>query len=80
MSLKNSQNYCSFQPHLGHVTHLEIFRHSDRLLLLSSSSDCNLALSYLLGQTVALFGQNQWSLKRLHMGQKTEGNLKEGED
>uniref|UniRef100_A0A3Q2ZMI8 WD repeat domain 49 n=1 Tax=Kryptolebias marmoratus TaxID=37003 RepID=A0A3Q2ZMI8_KRYMA len=47
----------SFRPHLDHVTHLEICEHGDKLLLLSSSSDCSVALSYLPGETVGLFGQ-----------------------
>uniref|UniRef100_A0A8C6NV26 WD repeat domain 49 n=1 Tax=Nothobranchius furzeri TaxID=105023 RepID=A0A8C6NV26_NOTFU len=47
----------SFCPHFDHVTHLEICKHGDKLLLLSSSSDCNVALSYLSGETVGLFGQ-----------------------
>uniref|UniRef100_A0A668RGP8 WD repeat domain 49 n=1 Tax=Oreochromis aureus TaxID=47969 RepID=A0A668RGP8_OREAU len=47
----------SFHPHLDHVTHLEMCLHGDKLLLLSASSDCSLALSYLPGETVGLFGQ-----------------------
>uniref|UniRef100_A0A3P8TTE5 WD repeat domain 49 n=1 Tax=Amphiprion percula TaxID=161767 RepID=A0A3P8TTE5_AMPPE len=47
----------SFRPHLDQVTHLEMCLHGDRLLLLSSSSDCSVALSYLPGDTVGLFGQ-----------------------
>ncbi|XP_072247742.1 cilia- and flagella-associated protein 337-like [Leuresthes tenuis] len=59
----------SFHPHLDYVTHLEIFIHGNRLLLLSSSSDCRIALSYLPGETVGLFGQEGlWSLERPHPG------------
>lgn len=47
----------SFHPHLDHVTHLEMCLHGDKLLLLSASSDCSLALSYLPGETVGFFGQ-----------------------
>ncbi|CAI5694207.1 unnamed protein product [Oreochromis niloticus] len=55
----------SFHPHLDHVTHLEMCLHGDKLLLLSASSDCSLALSYLPGETVGLFGQSDpWCLER----------------
>ncbi|XP_030600579.1 WD repeat-containing protein 49 [Archocentrus centrarchus] len=55
----------SFRPHLDRVTHLEMCLHGDRLLLLSASSDCNVALSCLPGETVGLFGQKDpWSLER----------------
>ncbi|TMS07252.1 WD repeat-containing protein 49 [Larimichthys crocea] len=56
----------SFRPHLDCVTHLEMCFHGDGLLLLSASSDCSVALSYLPGDTVGLFGQEeQWSLETL---------------
>ncbi|XP_075998809.1 cilia- and flagella-associated protein 337-like [Genypterus blacodes] len=52
--------------HLDRVTHLETCVHNDRLLLLSASSDCSVALSYLPGDTVGLFGQEeQWCLEVL---------------
>ncbi|XP_041796668.1 WD repeat-containing protein 49-like [Chelmon rostratus] len=55
----------SFRPHLDRVTHLEMCFQGDRLLLLSASSDCSVALSYLPGDTVGLFGQEeQWCLER----------------
>uniref|UniRef100_UPI003AB02E93 cilia- and flagella-associated protein 337-like n=1 Tax=Centroberyx gerrardi TaxID=166262 RepID=UPI003AB02E93 len=50
---------CSLRPHLDRVTHLETCFHGDRLLLLSGSSDCSVALSYLPGDTVGLFGQEE---------------------
>ncbi|XP_039985937.1 WD repeat-containing protein 49-like [Xiphias gladius] len=66
----------SFRPHLDRVTHLETCVHGDRLLLLSASSDCSVALSYLPGDTVGLFGQEvQWCLERpgpLHPQQEPE--------
>ncbi|XP_035536326.1 WD repeat-containing protein 49-like [Morone saxatilis] len=66
----------NFRPHLERVTHLEMCYHGDRLLLLSSSSDCSVALSYPPGDTVGLFGQEeQWSLKGhgpLHPQQEQE--------
>ncbi|XP_051813810.1 WD repeat-containing protein 49-like isoform X2 [Acanthochromis polyacanthus] len=54
----------SFCPHLDQVTHLETCLYGDRLLLLSSSSDCSVALSYLPGDTIGLFGQDHWCLER----------------
>ncbi|XP_042270251.1 WD repeat-containing protein 49-like [Thunnus maccoyii] len=66
----------SFRPHLDRVTHLETCIHGDRLLLLSASSDCSVALSYLPGDTIGLFGQEElWCLERpgrLHPQQETE--------
>ncbi|XP_030294222.1 WD repeat-containing protein 49 isoform X1 [Sparus aurata] len=54
-----------FRPHFDRVTHLEMFFQDDSLLLLSASSDCSVALSYLPGDTVGLFGQEeQWCLER----------------
>ncbi|XP_068441993.1 cilia- and flagella-associated protein 337-like [Clinocottus analis] len=55
----------SLRPHLDRVTHLEMCLHGDKLLVLSASSDCNVVLSYLPGETVGLFGQEeQWCLER----------------
>ncbi|XP_070685843.1 cilia- and flagella-associated protein 337-like [Pempheris klunzingeri] len=72
---------CSFRPHLDRVTHLEICFHNDTLLLLSASSDCSVALSYLPGDTIGLFGQEDlWSLKRpvpLHPQQEPERDQSE---
>ncbi|KAG8002122.1 Zinc finger B-box domain-containing protein 1, partial [Nibea albiflora] len=57
---------CGFRPHLERVTHLEMCFYGDSLLLLSASSDCSVALSYLPGDTVGLFGQEeQWCLETL---------------
>ncbi|XP_058490511.1 WD repeat-containing protein 49-like [Solea solea] len=54
-----------FRPHLDRVTHLETCVHGNRLLLLSASSDCSVALSRLPGDTVGLFGQEEpWCLDR----------------
>lgn len=47
----------SCHPHLDRVTHLETCIHGNKLLLISASSDCNVALSYLPGDTISLFGQ-----------------------
>ncbi|KAM4628419.1 cilia- and flagella-associated protein 337-like [Polymixia lowei] len=57
---------CSLRPHLDCVTHLETCIHGDRLLLLSASTDCSVALSYLPGGTVGVFGQEEhWRLEGL---------------
>ncbi|CAG6005409.1 unnamed protein product, partial [Menidia menidia] len=62
-----------FHLHFDDVTHLEIFMHGHRCLLLSSSSDCSVALSYLNGETIGLFGQeDHWSLEKLLSGQKPD--------
>ncbi|XP_077396639.1 cilia- and flagella-associated protein 337-like isoform X2 [Festucalex cinctus] len=47
----------SFRPHKDGVTHLDTSFHGDRLLLLSASSDCCVALSYLPGEMIGFFGQ-----------------------
>ncbi|XP_020511499.2 cilia- and flagella-associated protein 337 [Labrus bergylta] len=55
---------CAFRPHLDRVTHLDMCNHGDRLLLFSASADCSVALSYLPGATIGLFGQQeQWCLE-----------------
>uniref|UniRef100_A0A8D3BFH2 WD repeat domain 49 n=1 Tax=Scophthalmus maximus TaxID=52904 RepID=A0A8D3BFH2_SCOMX len=48
---------CHSRPHLDRVTHLETCVHGNGLLLLSASSDCSVALGYLPGDTIGLFGQ-----------------------
>ncbi|XP_049432151.1 WD repeat-containing protein 49-like [Epinephelus fuscoguttatus] len=72
---------CRFRPHLDRVTHLETCLHGDTLLLLSASSDCSVALSYLPGSTIGLFGQEeQWCLERpapLHPQQEPERNQRD---
>lgn len=47
----------SCSPHLDRVTHLETCMHGEKLLLLSASSDCSVALSFLPGDTIGRFGQ-----------------------
>ncbi|XP_037631976.1 WD repeat-containing protein 49-like isoform X1 [Sebastes umbrosus] len=78
---------CSFRPHLDRVTHLETCLHGDRLFVLSASLDCSVALSYLPGDTVGLFGQvhkhtqeEQWCLERPgppHPQQEPERNQRD---
>ncbi|XP_035479659.2 WD repeat-containing protein 49-like isoform X4 [Scophthalmus maximus] len=54
---------CHSRPHLDRVTHLETCLHGNGLLLLSASSDCSVALGYLPGDTIGLFGQEElWCL------------------
>ncbi|KAJ4935721.1 hypothetical protein JOQ06_017249, partial [Pogonophryne albipinna] len=71
----------SFRPHLDRVMHLETCLHGNRLLVLSASSDCSVALSYLHGDNVGLFGQEeQWCLERtgpLHPQQEAERKPRE---
>nr|XP_061797439.1 WD repeat-containing protein on Y chromosome-like [Nerophis lumbriciformis] len=55
----------SFHPHMNGVTHLDTIILGDQQLLLSASLDCSVALSYLPGETIGLFGQGeQWSIVR----------------
>ncbi|KAM9811354.1 cilia- and flagella-associated protein 337-like isoform 1-T2 [Syngnathus typhle] len=55
----------SFRPHHDGVTHLHTSFHGNHLLLLSASSDCRVALSYLPGDIIGFFGQEeQWSIMR----------------
>ncbi|XP_031716832.1 WD repeat-containing protein 49, partial [Anarrhichthys ocellatus] len=71
----------SFRPHLDRVTHLEMCPHGDRLLVLSASSDRSVVLSYLPGEIVGLFGQEeQWCLERpghLHPQWEPERNQRD---
>ncbi|KAM9441636.1 cilia- and flagella-associated protein 337-like [Salvelinus alpinus] len=69
----------SLRPHMDCVTHLETCLHGDRLLLLSASADCSVALSYLPGDTVGVFGQEEhWRLDGPGSVQVGEGEPKEG--
>ncbi|XP_017579094.1 WD repeat-containing protein 49 isoform X1 [Pygocentrus nattereri] len=53
----------SLRPHVNCVTHLETCVHGDQLFLLSASTDCSLALSFLPGPTIGIFGQEvHWHL------------------
>ncbi|XP_029571967.1 WD repeat-containing protein 49-like [Salmo trutta] len=69
----------SLRPHMDCVTHLETCLHGDRLLLLSASADCSVALSYLPGDTVGVFGQEEhWRLDGPGSVQVREGEPREG--
>ncbi|KAI4815131.1 hypothetical protein KUCAC02_005294 [Chaenocephalus aceratus] len=65
----------SFRPHLDRVMHLKTCLHGNRLLVLSASSDCSVALSYLRGDN-----EEQWCLERtgpLHPQQEAERKPRE---
>ncbi|XP_036820812.1 WD repeat-containing protein 49 [Oncorhynchus mykiss] len=69
----------SLRPHMDCVTHLETCLHGGRLLLLSASADCSVALSYLPGDTVGVFGQEEhWRLDGPGSVQVGEGEPREG--
>ncbi|XP_064841641.1 WD repeat-containing protein 49-like [Oncorhynchus masou masou] len=69
----------SLRPHMDCVTHLETCLHGGRLLLLSASADCSVALSYLPGDTVGVFGQEEhWRLDGPVSVQVGEGEPREG--
>lgn len=47
----------AFQPHVDCVTHLETCEHSRRLLIISASADCSVAVGNISGSPVGIFGQ-----------------------
>lgn len=49
----------AFQPHVDCVTHLETCEHSRRLLIISASADCSVAVSNISGSPVGIFGQEE---------------------
>uniref|UniRef100_A0A665W2R3 WD repeat domain 49 n=1 Tax=Echeneis naucrates TaxID=173247 RepID=A0A665W2R3_ECHNA len=53
-----------FRTHLDHVTHLETGVHGNTTLLLSASSDCSVALSYLPGETIGLIQSRKPALTK----------------
>ena len=46
-----------FQPHLDMINSLEMLERNDRLLILSSSADCSVALWDIYGNQIGVFGQ-----------------------
>jgi WD40 repeat protein len=46
-----------FQPHFDSITSIEILERFDSMLLLTSSSDCSVALWDIHGRQVGVFGQ-----------------------
>ena len=61
--LYNTKIYCflalhkQFQPHFDSITSIEILERFDSMLLLTSSSDCSVALWDIHGRQVGVFGQ-----------------------
>ncbi|XP_033884119.3 WD repeat-containing protein 49-like isoform X2 [Acipenser ruthenus] len=49
----------AFQPHVDCVTHLETCEHSRRLLIISASADCSVAVGNISGSPVGIFGQEE---------------------
>ncbi|XP_039612883.1 WD repeat-containing protein 49-like [Polypterus senegalus] len=49
----------SFQPHIDCVTHLEMCVHNGRLLIISASADCSVAVSDIWGLPIGIFGQEE---------------------
>ncbi|XP_062409086.1 WD repeat-containing protein 49-like [Sardina pilchardus] len=73
----------TLQPHTDCVTHLETCVHGDQLFLLSTSTDYTVALSYLPGHCVGIFGQEEhWRLGGTdctHPTEAQDGELAGGE-
>ncbi|XP_041919110.1 WD repeat-containing protein 49-like isoform X1 [Alosa sapidissima] len=73
----------SLRPHTDCVTHLETCVHGDQLFLLSTSTDYTVALTYLPGHCVGIFGQEEhWRLGGTDCTPPMEvqdGELAEGE-
>ncbi|XP_076439227.1 cilia- and flagella-associated protein 337-like isoform X1 [Babylonia areolata] len=52
-----------FQPHQDMINSLEVFERNDRLLIVSASSDCSVALSDVYGNKIGVFGQEEhWKI------------------
>ena len=52
-----SVQHSQWQPHSDMLTSLEFVIHNDRLLVLSASSDCSVALWDIHGNQIGVFGQ-----------------------
>ena len=46
-----------FQPHQDMINSLEVFERNERLLIVSASSDCSVALCDVYGHKIGTFGQ-----------------------
>ncbi|XP_041126735.1 WD repeat-containing protein 49-like isoform X2 [Polyodon spathula] len=57
-----------FQPHVDCVTHLETCEHSGRLLIISASADCSVAVSNISGSPVGIFGQKKKGRRMIMKG------------
>ncbi|KPP64971.1 WD repeat-containing protein 49-like, partial [Scleropages formosus] len=71
---------CS-RPHNDCVTHLETCSRGGRLLLLSASADCRVALGLPTGAPVGTFGQEQrWCLEAILENPQPSGTLEEEQE
>ncbi|KAK7491119.1 hypothetical protein BaRGS_00017683, partial [Batillaria attramentaria] len=53
-----------FQPHQDMITSLEVFERNERLLVVSASSDCSVALWDIYGNKIGVFGQEEhWKIE-----------------
>ncbi|XP_059162775.1 WD repeat-containing protein 49-like isoform X2 [Physella acuta] len=73
-----------FQPHQDQINTLEMFERNERLLIISASSDCSVALWDIYGNRIGIFGQEEhWKIEPYHPKQETdekEKNEKNGEE
>ncbi|XP_074661966.1 cilia- and flagella-associated protein 337-like isoform X2 [Tubulanus polymorphus] len=55
-----------WQPHVDIINSIEIFERNDRILVLTSSSDCSVALYDIDGKLIGIFGQeDHWKIEDL---------------
>ncbi|CAL1538101.1 unnamed protein product [Lymnaea stagnalis] len=53
-----------FQPHQDQINSLEMFERQERLLIVSTSSDCSVALWDIYGNRIGIFGQEEhWKIE-----------------
>ena len=58
-----------FQPHTDTINSIELFTRSERLLVLTASSDCAVALWDIEGRHIGIFGQVEYQCLGLSIGQ-----------
>ncbi|XP_015771597.1 PREDICTED: uncharacterized protein LOC107349914 [Acropora digitifera] len=56
-----------FQPHSDTINSIQLFTRSERLLVLTASSDCSVALWDIEGRHIGIFGQDKKNETQLHM-------------
>ena len=56
-----------FQPHTDTINSIQLFTRSERLLVLTASSDCAVAVWDIEGRHIGIFGQVNWSCFLLHL-------------
>ncbi|KAK3094556.1 hypothetical protein FSP39_003370 [Pinctada imbricata] len=62
-----------FQPHSDMINTLEIMERNERLLVLSSSSDCSVALYDVRGNKIGIFGQEEhWKIEPYNPAEELE--------